>query len=127
MLRDREIRQNLYENKSVFVDTSPIEKRILTLLNRLSSSTRIERLCSGFIPCPIPEWWEDELVRKEFEKSFFESLVESTSSERRNLAPASILDTIGPHESTEESIRTALCRSLADPDWYETDFLGSST
>lgn len=124
MLEELEVDPKHYRNEKVFAETTRITKvkrEVSLLLRKLSDESQIKMHCQSFVPSPVPELWEDASARKNFECTFFESLVESVTTKNR-MGSRAILETIGTCETTAKSIRRGLEHSLADPDWYEKVF-----
>ena len=92
-LEVEEVEWSKYAAQDLFEDTSAIRRRVDTLLTALAKP-RVDRHCQAFVPCEVPEIWEDDIACKSFEDSFFESLAHASSARTRSGSAMLILDSL---------------------------------
>ena len=109
----------------VFEDTSPIERRVDSLLKAFRTERRMERHYQAFVQSEVPEIWEDDVACLSFVGSFFDSLARAWSARRRDGSAKRILDSLAPlpesvwlSDDPAGEIRMALERALGREGWY---------
>ena len=120
-LEVEEVEWSKHASQDLFEDTSAIKRRVDTLLTALAKP-RVDRHCQAFVPCEVPEIWEDDIACKSFEDSFFESLAHASSARTCSGSAMLILDSLNLSHVAAMDIQTALMDALRNEEWYSNNF-----